>query len=446
VRCDKYGVVVSLVKGEGMPLTDLVKDPQVRNLAAPLLSAIPSPVGIELKSPLRRKGGGPLVGTAFDYAVRFELQRRYPNAVVKPWVAEAAILLGGMTEPGLPARWKTIVQDARSALAQYVSDPSPSAALQADIVASALRLARIDPFYRNGFCDPEPERVEAEDLADVLALVDMVPWERLGTSSLLWLNPSFGSASSRVGGADADIIAGDRLLDLKTTSKPTVPEDLRQLLGYLVLARAAREEDPSFPVISTLGIYHGRHGHLWTVDATMVASHPEFAAFETGLFKRADELANAERAELGIEKVATLGMTLDQDWMYYVKGDAVWRIMRQSARIASKSPKKQEKVVELKVKTDPSYVYFVDRDGDVSRSRAAHRRTEWFPPSETLSKNRERTKARPSAKTRKKASKRARPARLKGSEKKKTKAKKKATSQRRPANRPKRGKKQNLRS
>jgi hypothetical protein len=254
------------------------------------------------------------------------------------------------------------------------------------------------------------------------------------------LNPTFGSASNRVGGADADIISGDRLWDLKTTSAPTFADDLRQLLGYLVLARAAHEEDRAFPVIATLGVYHARHGHLWAVDVATITSKLQFPAFERGLLSRADELANSDRLASGIEKVATLGMTLDQDWMYYVKGDAVWRIMRQSARIANKSPKKQEKVVELKVKTDPSYVYFVDRDGDVSRSKAAHRRTEWFPPPETPSKNRESTKAKPSAKTRKKASTRVRPARLKGSKKKK------ASSQRRPATRPKHGKKRNIRS
>ena len=29
-----------------------------------------------------------MIGTAFDYLLRFKLQRTYPYAVVKPWVAE----------------------------------------------------------------------------------------------------------------------------------------------------------------------------------------------------------------------------------------------------------------------------------------------------------------------------------------------------------------------
>ena len=284
------------------------------------------------------------------------------------------MLRGGMAELGLPARWKTIVQEARFALAEYVADQrNPSEAVRTNIVKWALRLARIDPFYRRGYCDPEPEKVEVGDLADVLALLDMVPWEMLGSPSLLWLNPTFGSASSRVGGADADIIAGDRLLDLKTTTTPTIAEDLRQLLGYLVLARAAHEEDASFPVVSTLGVYHGRHGHLWTVDATTVVSHVEFAAFADGLFRRADELAKSERVTLGVREGCDAGADHRQRLNVLCDG-AVWRVVRRSAS-TTKEPHEEEdeeKVAELNIEMDGAYDYYVDAMGT---SRAGSRPT-----------------------------------------------------------------------
>ena len=66
-----------------MPLTDLVKDVQVRNLIAPLLSTIPAPVGLELKARLRRKGAGPLVGppstTRYDSNFRGATQTLLPS-------------------------------------------------------------------------------------------------------------------------------------------------------------------------------------------------------------------------------------------------------------------------------------------------------------------------------------------------------------------------------
>lgn len=287
-----------------MALVYLVKDPDIRRHFEPLLADLPRPPDVAVKVPLHRKGAGPLVGTAFDYAVRFELQRRYPNAVTRSWCAEGAIakngfgLTGPIDDTGLgaakndlTARWATIIRDARAAVSAYVADQSIGLSSREEVVGHALRLGRIDPFVRGNYLDPEPERVEPDDVADILEMMDIVPWDQLGSSTLLWLNPTFGNFSRRVGGADADIIAGDRLLDLKTTSVPTHTEDLRQLLGYLILARAARTEDQSFPIIGNIGAYHGRHGHLWYVPVVDLTSHPAFAVAEERFFERATELA-----------------------------------------------------------------------------------------------------------------------------------------------------------
>ncbi len=105
------------------------------------------------------------------------------------------------------------------------------------------------------------------------------------------LNPVFAASSQLVGGADADLITGDLLVDIKTTKKSAIDVvHLDQLLGYLLLARKARSVDPTFPVVDRVGLYYSRHGHLWSVGASTWTSHPDFAATEQWFFQRAAEV------------------------------------------------------------------------------------------------------------------------------------------------------------
>jgi hypothetical protein len=154
----------------------------------------------------------------------------------------------------------------------------------------ALRLARLDPYLRAGIVDEEPERVEDDDLADILELLRIAPWKDLGSPTALWLNPSFGVHSERVGGADCDLISGDRLLDLKVVTNPNRRADLRQLLAYWILARAARESDPAFPMIDQLGIYYARHRELWLLPVADFKRRLSAETLSKRFFSRADAL------------------------------------------------------------------------------------------------------------------------------------------------------------
>ena len=69
------------------------------------------------------------------------------------------------------------------------------------------------------------------------------------------------------------------------------------------------------------------------------------------------------------EKVAKTGIVRDKDFMYYIKGGAVWRVRRKQPGV----PKgKAEKVVDAGVDMDmANYIYFLDKDGDVARAKRA---------------------------------------------------------------------------
>jgi hypothetical protein len=68
------------------------------------------------------------------------------------------------------------------------------------------------------------------------------------------------------------------------------------------------------------------------------------------------------------EKVEKLGVHREKDFMYYVKDASVWRVQRKQPHV----PKgKSEKVSAGTFKMDSEFIYFVDRDGDVSRAKRA---------------------------------------------------------------------------
>ena len=115
---------------------------------------------------------------------------------------------------------------------------------------------------------------------------------------MLLLNPSFGEASLLVGGADADLISGDLLLELKATKADKMEAvSLDQLLGYFLLTRHRRRLAPTFPEIKRFGIYFCRHGHLWVQDAALWTQHPEFTALEGWFFQHAAKVfKNVARA------------------------------------------------------------------------------------------------------------------------------------------------------
>lgn len=66
------------------------------------------------------------------------------------------------------------------------------------------------------------------------------------------------------------------------------------------------------------------------------------------------------------EKVAKLGLERDKDHILYVKDGSVWRVRRKQAGMPKGKP---EVLADGGFEMDYSYIYFVDKDGDVSRAR-----------------------------------------------------------------------------
>jgi hypothetical protein len=68
------------------------------------------------------------------------------------------------------------------------------------------------------------------------------------------------------------------------------------------------------------------------------------------------------------EKVAKLSVSREKDFMYYVKDGAVWKVQRKQPGVPKGKP---EKVADGNFQMDTDFIYFVDKDGDVSRAKRA---------------------------------------------------------------------------
>jgi len=68
------------------------------------------------------------------------------------------------------------------------------------------------------------------------------------------------------------------------------------------------------------------------------------------------------------EKVKKLGISRNKDFMLYVKDGNVWQVRRKQPGVPKGKP---EKLADGGFEMDNNYIYFVDKDGDVSRAKRA---------------------------------------------------------------------------
>jgi hypothetical protein len=230
-----------------------------------------------------------LVGTAFDYLLRFALQQRYAHAIATPWVAELAT---GIRYPLLLETFgqekadlaRQFVEEAREHHAQYLLDGN----LTDDLLHSVLLLAQIDPFFRASVLHEPFGEVNLQDVADLRRLFAAIPFANLTSQSLCLLDPTFG-ASSLVGGADVDLVLDGIMIDVKTTRYLEMKREyVNQLLGYYTLSLLAGITGmPEGQTIRKVGVYFSRHGYLCTCSIDQIAAEDTFAEFSSWFAARA---------------------------------------------------------------------------------------------------------------------------------------------------------------
>jgi len=227
------------------------------------------------------------VGTAFDYLLRFLIQHLNPHTIDKGyWVAETAVELLA-DDAKLYVKGEKITSRARKELATFLKKGQMSDAL----IESALLLATLDPIYRAGLGHETIGVLHKDDIQDMKNLISAVDKKLFTSKTLCMINPTFGSASELVGGADADLVMDDTIIDIKTTKKLTLERSaLDQVLGYYVLHHISGvgELTPK-PTITKVAIYFSRYGFLYTVPLSDLVDSLTFPKFVQWFKRRAAE-------------------------------------------------------------------------------------------------------------------------------------------------------------
>jgi hypothetical protein len=218
-----------------------------------------------------------LVGTAFDYLLRFCVQHLNPHLVTeRTWIAEQSLMLLSHNSDWL-AKGTEIVSTAKARLNIFLS----TGEMTDQLIESALLLAGLDPIFRAGRGHEWIGHVTRGDVDDLKRLISVTDRTIFRAKSLCLINPSFGKASSMVGGADADLLIDETLMEIKTTKKLELNRDtFDQLIGYYALHIIAgvNELNPK-PEIKTIAVYFSRYAYLHTINLNEVINPQSFPAF-----------------------------------------------------------------------------------------------------------------------------------------------------------------------
>lgn len=230
-----------------------------------------------LLAPPRAKNPA-LVGTAFDYLLRFQIKALNPHAIESEWIAQNTLYLlktNAMTR--LYEQAYLIFTEAKERYANFLETQQ----LTDTLIVSALRLAQLDAIYRSKKINPNLNQIEDEDIADIKALLALVNPQEFTSSGTVLLNPTFDAGSVAVGGADADLIIDDVLIDIKTVKDFSLDRrDFNQVIGYYVLSQIAGIDDaPTGHEIKQLGIYFSRYAYLFVFNVSDVIEEQTFPQF-----------------------------------------------------------------------------------------------------------------------------------------------------------------------
>jgi hypothetical protein len=243
-----------------LSLTSFVSIPKIRDrLRAEFPITVNTPEAKLLAPPLTKNYT--VVGTAFDYLLRFVVERLNPSCHTERWVAETAVeetFLLITKDASLRRRAQDLLNEAKRAHQEYMLEDQ----ITDNFIRAGINLAYLDFAFRGGQPHPNMGEVDRADMNDLKRLLQIAPMPSFVAKQICILNPTFGYGSSLVGGADADLLIDGNLIDVKTTQKMKVEKrHLDQLVGYYLLSKiGGMVGDVKGQEIDKLSVYFSRHG------------------------------------------------------------------------------------------------------------------------------------------------------------------------------------------
>lgn len=241
-----------------MSLTRFLKNKDIKKLLSDNFEKPKGKIGeIRIISNTRHPA---LIGTAFDYLMRFCLKYYNQNAEVEEWIAEKACKMLEVFQPeGVIAQ--NIIEFAKESYSSYLVDGK----ITDKLLKSTLQLAQLDVYYRSSYIPENIGSTDDGDIQELKKLIKLVNFDDFKAESYCSLNPTFGEASRLVMGADADIVIDNKIIDIKTVSSNYLTTEMfQQNIGYYLLGRIGGigRNKIKGSTIEKIGFYFSRHGIL----------------------------------------------------------------------------------------------------------------------------------------------------------------------------------------
>jgi hypothetical protein len=235
---------------------------------------------IDIKAPPLTKNYG-IIGSAFDYVLRFAIQYHNNDKQVHggQWVADISFKRLQNAFIGIEqSAFKKRYNRAKTNHEKFLKNGK----ITKQLLADTLFLAKLDLYIRSGMIVPNMFIESDHDITDLKNLYATINISDFIFNDRCFLNPTFGKGSLMVGGADADIILDDTLIDIKVTKHLKLEREyLNQLIGYYILSLiGAINNEYDGTLIKKIGVYFARHGILWTVPLSDFGAPKKFASFK----------------------------------------------------------------------------------------------------------------------------------------------------------------------
>jgi hypothetical protein len=252
----------------------------------------------DIKAPPLTKNYG-IIGTAFDYVLRFTVQHHNKEKQITAgqWVADTSFKrLENAFTGNKQSLFRKRYDRAKSNHAKFLKTGKATKELFADI----LFLAKLDLYIRSGIIASDmfiESELDIQDLKNLYATINIPDFL---FKEKCFLNPIFGKGSLMVGGADADIILDDTLIDIKVTKHLKLEREyLNQLIGYYILALVGginNKHDGT--LIKKIGVYFARHGLLWTVPLSDFGTPEKIKSFKIWFTSYFDKIRQERLTEI----------------------------------------------------------------------------------------------------------------------------------------------------
>lgn len=237
-------------------------------------------MGSEIKAKylLRNHNLASQVGTAFDYLARFVLKHYQKKvggtAYHEQYVAKYGLMALLHYTENKENNYQLVYDAGLDVIDKYINGDD-SDELFTRLIGVSVYFAKLERIYRNGY-SPEREndlkyridRYVEQELRNQIAIFKDTFEDKFGIATkrnTIFYNPHFGHCSMAVGGADADIIINDVLIDFKSSKYlKGIEEDFKQIVGYYLFTKVINAPTN----INKICLYFSRYGKFVEYEFT----------------------------------------------------------------------------------------------------------------------------------------------------------------------------------